>query len=43
MTPDVSLGEIYVGVIPFVIAQVILLIFVVLVPDLALWLTNTAM
>jgi TRAP-type C4-dicarboxylate transport system permease large subunit len=42
MTPNVSLGEIYIGVIPFVIAQIILLILIVLVPDLALWLPETS-
>ena len=42
MVSDVSLGQIYIGVIPFVIAQIILLIIIVLFPDLALWLPNTA-
>ncbi len=42
MTPHVSLGEIYVGVIPFVVAQIILLVLIVLVPDLALWLPKTS-
>ena len=41
MVSDVSLGQIYIGVIPFVIAQIILLIIIVLFPDLALWLPNT--
>ncbi|MEE2999792.1 MAG: TRAP transporter large permease [Pseudomonadota bacterium] len=42
MVSDVSLGQIYIGVIPFVIAQIILLIIIVLFPDLALWLPNTS-
>jgi TRAP-type C4-dicarboxylate transport system permease large subunit len=42
MTPHVSLGEIYVGVIPFVVAQIILLVLIVLFPDLALWLPKTS-
>ncbi len=40
MVPDVSLGKIYIGVMPFVIAQIVLLILVVLIPELAMWLTK---
>ena len=42
MLPSVPLGAIYRGVIPFVVAQVILIVLVLLLPDLALWLPETA-
>lgn len=42
MAPNVRLGAIYAGVIPFVIAQLILIAAVVLIPDIALLLPETA-
>ncbi len=42
MVPDVKLSSIYLGVIPFVIAQFVLIILVFLIPDIALWLPETA-
>ncbi|WP_293450999.1 TRAP transporter large permease [Planktotalea sp.] len=42
MVPDVKLSSIYKGVIPFVIAQFILIIMVFLIPDIALWLPESA-
>ena len=42
MMPDVKLSSIYKGVIPFVIAQFILIIMVFLIPDIALWLPESA-
>ena len=42
MAPDVKLSSIYAGVIPFVIAQLVLIILVFLVPGIALWLPETA-
>ena len=42
MAPDVRLGSIYAGVIPFVVAQLILIVAVFLIPGLALWLPETA-
>ncbi|WP_269580648.1 TRAP transporter large permease [Roseibium sp. Sym1] len=42
MAPRVSLGSIYLGVLPFVIAQLILVALVFLVPQIALWLPETA-
>jgi len=42
MAQDVKLSEIYAGVIPFVLAQIILIIAVVLFPEIALWLPETA-
>lgn len=42
MVPDVKLSSIYIGVIPFVIAQFVLIILVLLVPGIALWLPETA-
>ena len=42
MVPDVKLSSIYKGVIPFVVAQFVLIILVFLVPDIALWLPETA-
>ncbi len=42
MAPNVKLGSIYAGVIPFVIAQVILIVAVFLLPEIALWLPETA-
>ncbi|MFK7874592.1 MAG: TRAP transporter large permease [Paracoccaceae bacterium] len=42
MVPDVKLSAIYKGVIPFVIAQFVLIIMVFLIPGIALWLPETA-
>lgn len=42
MAPDVRLSSIYKGVIPFVIAQLILIVLVFFIPDIALWLPETA-
>ncbi|WP_299418053.1 TRAP transporter large permease [uncultured Sulfitobacter sp.] len=42
MVPNVKLSSIYKGVIPFVIAQLILIIAVFIIPDIALWLPETA-
>ena len=42
MAPHVRLSTIYSGVIPFVVAQLLLIILVFLVPDIALWLPETA-
>ena len=42
MVPDVKLSSIYVGVIPFVIAQAVLIVAVFVLPEIALWLPETA-
>lgn len=42
MAPNVKLSEIYVGVMPFVIAQLLLILAVFFIPDIALWLPETA-
>ncbi len=42
MAPDVSLSAIYAGVLPFVAGQILLIVLVFLLPDLALWLPETA-
>jgi tripartite ATP-independent transporter DctM subunit len=42
MAPHVSLSSIYAGVMPFVLAQILLIIAVFLIPDIALWLPETA-
>jgi C4-dicarboxylate transporter DctM subunit len=42
MVPDVKLSSIYRGVIPFVIAQLVLIVMVFVIPDIALWLPETA-
>ena len=41
MVPDVPLGAIYLGVLPFVVAQILLIAILVAVPALALWLPAT--
>ncbi len=41
MAPEVPLGAIYVGVLPFVIAEILLIAILVALPDLALWLPGT--
>ena len=42
MAPDVKLSAIYRGVMPFVIAQLILILIVFLLPEIILWLPETA-
>lgn len=42
MAPDVPLKAIYAGVLPFVLGQLLLICMVFLLPDLALWLPETA-
>ncbi|MCF6233499.1 MAG: TRAP transporter large permease [Rhodobacteraceae bacterium] len=42
MAPHVSLSSIYAGVMPFVLAQILLIIAVFMIPDIALWLPETA-
>ncbi|MFD0916074.1 TRAP transporter large permease [Pseudahrensia aquimaris] len=42
MAPHVKLYSIYVGVIPFVLAQLVLIVAVFLIPEIALWLPETA-
>ena len=41
MAPEVPLGAIYKGVLPFVIAQLLLIALIVAWPDLATWLPST--
>lgn len=41
MAPEVPLGSIYKGVLPFVVAQVLLIALLVAVPSLATWLPST--
>ena len=41
MAPDIRLSQIYRGVIPFVIAQIILIALLLAVPKLATWLPST--
>jgi len=42
MMPAVPLSTIYVGVLPFVIAQILLILFIFAFPDLVLWLPESA-
>lgn len=42
MAPGVKLSAIYAGVMPFVIAQLLLIIAVFAIPEIALWLPETA-
>jgi len=42
MAPEVPLGKIYKGVLPFVVAQIILIAIIVTFPDIATWLPSTA-
>ena len=42
MTPNVSLGSIYIGVFPFVVALILLLVLILIFPDIALCLPRTA-
>jgi TRAP-type mannitol/chloroaromatic compound transport system permease large subunit len=41
MAPEVPLGSIYVGVLPFVAAEIVLIAILVAAPGLALWLPGT--
>jgi TRAP-type C4-dicarboxylate transport system permease large subunit len=41
MAPEVPLSNIYKGVLPFVIAQLILISLIVFFPKIALWLPST--
>ncbi len=41
MVPEVPLNTIYVGVLPFCLAQVLLIVMIVLFPGLATWLPST--
>ena len=41
IAPEVPLGSIYRGVLPFVVAQIILIAIIVAVPQIALWLPST--
>ncbi len=41
MMPDVALETIFRGVLPFVVALILLIALIVAVPDIALWLPNT--
>ena len=41
MAPDVPLSRIYSGVLPFVVAEVLLIVLLVAVPELATWLPGT--
>ena len=41
MAPGVPLGAIYVGVLPFVVAEILLIAILVALPELALWLPGT--
>lgn len=42
MAPDVPLTTIYEAVLPFVIAQAVLLVFLLVFPEIATWLPQTA-
>jgi tripartite ATP-independent transporter DctM subunit len=41
MTKDITLGQIYAGVVPFCMAQIILIILIVIFPIIATWLPST--
>jgi tripartite ATP-independent transporter DctM subunit len=41
MAPEVPLGRIYWGVLPFVVAQILLIALIVIFPDIATWLPST--
>ncbi len=41
MAPEVPLGSIYAGVLPFVVAEILLIAILVSLPELALWLPGT--
>jgi len=38
--PDVSLGTVYIGIIPFLLADAVLVALLIIFPDLALWLPS---
>jgi len=38
--PDVSLGTIYKGIVPFLLADAVLILLLIMFPELALWLPN---
>ena len=42
MVPEVRLSAIYRGILPFVLAQIVLLLTIFLAPEIALWLPETA-
>ena len=42
MVPEVALSSIYVGVMPFVIAQILLIVLIFFLPEIVLWLPQTA-
>jgi len=42
MAPDVALSSIYIGVLPFVVAQILLIVLIFFVPEIVLWLPETA-
>ena len=42
MVPEVRLSAIYRGILPFVVAQILLLLTIFLAPQIALWLPETA-
>ena len=41
MAPDVALGQIYKGVLPFTVAQILLIALIVIFPAIATWLPST--
>jgi len=41
MAPEVALGSIYMGVLPFVVAEILLIAIIVAWPDLAVFLPST--
>jgi tripartite ATP-independent transporter DctM subunit len=41
MAPEVALGQIYKGVLPFVVAQILLIAMIVMFPKIATWLPST--
>jgi TRAP-type C4-dicarboxylate transport system permease large subunit len=41
MAPDVPLGTIYKGVLPFAVAQILLITLIVIFPAIATWLPST--
>jgi len=42
MAPEVALSSIYIGVLPFVVAQILLIVLIFFVPEIVLWLPETA-
>jgi len=41
MAPEIRLSQIYRGVIPFVIAQILLIALLLAIPEIATWLPST--